>query len=125
MRVAPEGDATPDRIDAANGEVLRYGLSYYDYDDVDGDGIDNHYPGFGGLRIALVANPEACIFMADADPESSPENIGGAQSGTEDWPLTSLMERRHMKGYHALYRGGRVDRHMDVANHADWAVMKR
>ena len=123
--LCPAGDRTPDRIDSANGKVLHYGLSYYDYDDLDADGIDNHYPGFGGLRIAAVANPEECIFMADADPESSPENIGGAQSGTDDWPLTSLMERRHMQGYNALYLGGHVQWHRDVANHADWAVKKR
>jgi prepilin-type N-terminal cleavage/methylation domain-containing protein len=123
--LCPAGDPTPDRIDSANGEVLHYGLSYYDYDDVDGDGIDNHYPGFGGLRIALVANPESCIFMADADPESSPENIGGAQSGTEDWPLTSLMEKRHMNGYNALFLGGAVQWYRNVPNHADWAVQKR
>jgi prepilin-type N-terminal cleavage/methylation domain-containing protein len=123
--LCPSGEMDPNPIDSANGKVLHYGLSYYDYDDVDGDGIDNHYAGFGGLRIAAVANPEECIFMADADPESSPENIGGAQSGTEDWPLTSLMEERHMKGYNSLYLGGRVQWHLNVPNHAEWAVEAR
>ncbi len=123
--LCPAGDPHPKKIDSANGEVLHYGLSYYDYDDVDGDGIDNHFPGFGGVRIGQVANPDDCILMADADPESSPENIGGAQSGTEDWPLTSLMEKRHMNGYNALYPGGRVQWHLNVPNHAEWAVLKK
>ena len=122
--LCPSGDPNPDRIDSGNGKVLHYGLSYYDYDDVDGDGIDNHLPGFGGVRLAQVANPEECILLADADPESSPENIGGAQSGTEEWPLTSLMEERHLKGYNALYPGGRVQWHRNVPNHEEWAVRR-
>jgi prepilin-type N-terminal cleavage/methylation domain-containing protein len=106
--LCPAGDRNPSRIDSANGMVLHYGMSYYD--------------GPGAARVRIVANPEGVIFFADADPESSPENIGGAQSGTEEWPLTSLEEKRHMNGYNALYLGGRVDWKRNEPNHIEWAV---
>ena len=120
--LCPAGDRNPPRIDSANGMVLHYGMSYYDYDDLDLDGINNHLPGPGAARVRIVAEPEAVIYFADADPQSSPENIGGAQSGTEEWPLTSLDEKRHMNGYNALYLGGRVDWKRNEPNHIEWAV---
>jgi prepilin-type N-terminal cleavage/methylation domain-containing protein len=123
--LCPSGDKTPDRIDTPTGMVLHYGMTLYDYDDVDGDGIDNHLPGPGGSRTREVADPEAVIAFADADPESSPHNIGGAQSGTTEWPLTSLMEERHMKGYNALFLAGHSEWRRNEPNHTEWSARRK
>ncbi len=120
--LCPAGDATPRVIGSANGMVLHYGVNHYDYDDVDGDGIDNHLSGLGGKWLKRIAEPETAIYLADADPTSSPENIGGMQNGTTDWPLTSLMESRHLNGYNAVMLGGAAKWYPNKPNHREWAV---
>ena len=111
--------------DTPTGMLLHYGMNLYDYDDLDGDGIDNHLPGPGGSSTRLVANPEAVICIADADPRQSPQNIGGAQSGTTDWPLTSLAEDVHAHGYNALFLGGNVAWRRNLPNHEEWSALRR
>ena len=111
--------------DTPNGMLLHYGMNLYDYDDVDGDGIDNHLHGVGGSQLRQVTRPEGAIGIADADPRSSPHNIGGAQSGTTDWPLTSLAEGIHMSGYNALFLGGSVAWRRNRPNHEEWAVPRQ
>ena len=125
MWLCPSGERDPGRIDSGNGEVIHYGVNHYWYDDVDGDGIENHLRGLGGKCLRRVAAPESVVYIADADPDSSPENIGGAQNGTTIWPLTSLAERRHLRGYNAVFLGGSVRWHPDRPNHKEWAVRRR
>ncbi len=122
--ICPAGDERPSRINSGNGKLLHYGVNNYDYDDVDGDGIDNHLSGLGKSvrRLVQVAAPDQVIHLADSDPDSSPENIGGAQNGTTVWPLTSLCERRHIRGYNALFLGGSAQWRPDTPNHHEWAV---
>ena len=136
--LCPSGKKVPQsRWNARNGMLLHYGMNNYDFDESPDDiapGVDNYLGGLGrGARIREVAKPEEVIYLADADPDSSPENIGGAQSGSRWpntpydllWPLTSLCEDRHIKGYNALFLGGSVQRRPDVWNHHEWAVLRR
>jgi prepilin-type N-terminal cleavage/methylation domain-containing protein len=93
--LCPSGDTNPSVIGTPNGMVLHYGVNHYDYDDVDGDQIDNHVNSLGHANLSDIASLSDTLYTADADPTSSPQNIGGAQDGTTDWPLTSLKEARH------------------------------
>jgi len=121
--LCPTGDERPATIGSGNGKVLHYGINNYDYDDVDGDGIDNHLSGMSQKRSTAVSYPDRVIYLADADPTSSPEDIGGAQNGTTDWPLTSLEEGRHSEGYNAAVLTGSVDWYRNKPNHGErWAV---
>jgi len=123
--LCPGGDRSPSVIGTPNGMVLHYGVNHYDYDDVDGDGIDNHMSGLGGGYVRELLIPERAIYLADADPKSSPHNIGGAQNGTTDWPLTSLAEHRHMRGYVVGLLGTSAEwKRGDSPNHTDWALPK-
>jgi len=121
----PSGDFDPNPNGCPNGMVLHYGMNHYDYDDVDGDGIDNHMPGLGGRHMRAVVNPDETLFFADADPTSSPHNIGGAQNGTTAWPFTSLSESRHNDAYNAIMLGGSIERYPNKPNHEIWATPKR
>ena len=123
--LCPSGDDNPPVIGSANGMILHYGINLYDYDDVDGDGVDNHLAGLSARRVRSVANPEAAIYLADSDPTSSPENVGGAQRGTTDWPFTSLAERRHSGGYQVGLLGGSSRRYANTPNHEIWALPAR
>jgi len=138
--ICPSGEEVPQsRRNSGNGMLLHYGMNNYDYDDSPDDvdldmHADNYLPGLGrDVQIREVAKPEEVIYLADADPDSSPENIGGMQSGTRNqgvpydqvWPLTSLCEERHIKGYNALFIAGSVQRRANVMNHVEWAVLRR
>ncbi len=126
MWLCGSGDENAAPRDSANGMVLHYGINNYDYDDVDGDGIDNHCSGMNNLKTVQIADPQSVIYMADGDPTSSPEDIGGAQNGTTDWPLTSLSESRHANGYNAAVAAGSVKWYNNVPNHATgWAIRRK
>ncbi len=119
--LCPAGDRNPRVVGTPNGMVLHYGINHYDYDDLDGDGIDNHINGMQAMNVRRLIAPEKAIYLADADPTSSPHNIGGAQRGTTDWPLTSLAEYRHVHGYVVGYIAGKADwRRGDDADHLAW-----
>lgn len=123
--LCPSGDENPSSLGSANGELMHYGVNLYDYDDVDGDGVNNHFPGLSGQNMRRVLKPAATIYIADADPTSSPENIGGAQSGTTDWPLTSLAEVRHQKGYNVGKLDGSAGWRRNQPAHLAWAVTRK
>lgn len=120
--LCPSGDPDPNPVGSANGQVLHYGVNNYDYDNLDGDGIDNHTSGMNNVIIKDLIDPSQALYLADADPTSSPENIGGLQSGTTDWPLTSLMEERHTGGYNAGFIGGHAEHRPNIPNHIEWAL---
>lgn len=121
---------TGNREPSVNGSprpdtILHYGVNNYDYDDVDGDGIDNHLAGLGGKNVLRVREPGVAFYLADADPTSSPQDIGGVQSGTTDWPLTSLEETRHSNGYNVGILGGSSQWYNNRPNHREWAIPSR
>jgi hypothetical protein len=125
MWLCPTGDPNPAVIGSGNGMILHYGINLYWYDDVDGDGIENHLRGLSAQRVRAIRYPDRVIYIADADPTSSPENIGGAESGTTDWPLTSLAETRHTGGYQAFYLSGAATWFPNKPNHIEWAARAR
>jgi len=119
IMLCPSGHKNPKKIDSANGKVLHYGMNNYN---CTGALPLNCISGLSRADLAVVAAHAETIYVADAEPESSPENIGGAQSGTLDWPLTSLEERRHSRGYNALYLDGHVKWRPNTPNHKEWAA---
>jgi len=116
--LCPSNDPFPPKRDSLTGMVLHYGINNYDFDDLDGDGLNDHVSGLSAKCLREIANPGACAYFADSDPQSSPENIGAAQNGTLDWPLTSLMENLHDRGYNASVLDGSVQWYRDDPNHA-------
>jgi len=123
MWLCPSNDEQPPSIGSGNGMVLHYGMNNYDYDDVDANGQDDHLNGLSAKRVRRVASPESVIFFADADPQQSPENIGGAQSGTTAWPLTSLKEVVHDRGYNGATVSCAAEWYHNHPNHTNaWAV---
>jgi type II secretory pathway pseudopilin PulG len=103
----------------------QYGVNHYGYDNVDGDGINNHHGTLSNAKLFTIAYPEQVIHLSDADPGQSPHDVGGAQSGTTGWPLTSLAERRHLGGYQAIHVDSHVERYPNAPNHADrWAILR-
>lgn len=132
--ICPSNDSSVPESQRNSGtrKLLHYGVNHYDYDDTPGDvnpdpNSDDYLSGVGGRerRLTAVADPVSVIHLADADPRSSPENIGGAQNHTIIWPLTSLMEKVHMKGYNAGFLGGNVEWRRNVPNHEEWAVRRK
>ncbi len=120
--LCPGGNREPPRTGSVSGKVLHYGINLYDYDNADGDNINNHLPGLHARSITRVRDPEQVIYMADSDPMESPEDIGGFESGTRRWPLTSLAEDRHSMGYNGLFLDGSSRWRSNLPNHAEWAV---
>jgi len=134
--LCPSNDSTVPESQRNSGtrKILHYGVNNYDFDGEDTGDVnpdpkwDDYLPGLGyrERRVNAIASPASVIHLADADPRSSPENIGGAQSHTLLWPpLTSLMAEVHMKGYNACFLGGHVEWRRNVANHEEWAVRRK
>ena len=126
--LCPSGNRFPDPNGCGKPMVLHYGMNNYDYDGAGTEylpGLGGRPPCPGGVQLHIVAEPDTLIYLADSDPESSPEDIGGQQSGTTDWPLTSLAENRHTHGYNALFLGGSVQWRPNAPNHREWAVRKK
>ena len=122
--LCPDGDMRPKSVNSGNGQVLHYGMNAYGYGDVE-DALKFYAPSLGGIRMSSLTEPEAVIFIADALPESTPEDIGNPERRTYRWPLTSLAARRHGGGYNALYLGGAIRWRRDVADHRDWTCRLR
>jgi len=121
--LCPSGDLEPSILDTPNGTLLHYGMNNYD-GDFDRNGGD-YLPGLSYQRLHYMADPDNVIGFADADPNQSPHNIGGAQSGTLEWPLTSLCEQRHSNGYVAAYLVGVVKWLPNEPNHEEWSIKHR
>ncbi|MFT5128726.1 MAG: prepilin-type processing-associated H-X9-DG protein [Rhodothermales bacterium] len=104
---------------------LQYGMNNYDYDPNDGDSDGgDHFQGLSGRKLNQIKYHSRTIHLADADPRSSPADIGGVESNkpSQPWPLTSLSEMIHLTGYNALYLDGHVKLWANVPNHDQWAV---
>jgi prepilin-type processing-associated H-X9-DG protein len=104
---------------------MQYGMNNYDYDPNDGDSDDgDHFQGLSARALNQVKHHARTIYLADADPVSSPHDIGGVESRdpSRPWPLTSLSEMVHLTGYNALYLDGHVKFWANEPNHAQWAV---
>jgi hypothetical protein len=103
---------------------LQYGMNHYNYDDVDGDGVNNHYDTLSNTNYHLIGEPSWTAHIADADT-TSPHDIGGMQSGTTNWPLTSLAESLHLGGFQVAHIDGHVEFFENTPNHGDaWAIRK-
>jgi prepilin-type processing-associated H-X9-DG protein len=102
---------------------LEYGVNAYDYDNLDGDGTDNHLPGIRGVYLSRIRDQFNVLHITDADPFKDPWDIGGANSGTRAWPLRSHDPERHKDYYNALYLDGHaVGEDAFQGNHESWAV---
>lgn len=91
---------------AWNKRRLDYGVNHYGR----GTGETGRYlDTFDGQLVHRVARATAITF-ADAENDSSPEDIGGVARGTMDWPIHLSFERyawvRHMGGYCAVQLDG-------------------
>ena len=126
-RLCPTGDPDPQPISTPNGQVLHYGINHYHYGT--GGVVDPAYlHTLSNTNMRSILHPEETIYIADANPESSPHNIGGAQDGWSDdahWPLTSLAASRHRAGF---YNTGRLDGSVQTMrnkrDHESWGVLK-
>jgi len=121
--LCPAGDMSPGQINSGNGKLLHYGMNDFGYGAVD-DCPLNYEPSLSGVRIESLAEPEAIVFIADARPDESPEDVGTAERHSDAWPLISLAEERHGDGYNALYLGGAARWQANVPNHRDWTCRK-
>lgn len=125
--LCPSGDPDPTSISTPNGQVLHYGINHYHYGT--GGTVDPDYlSSLNSAKITEVANPSEAIYLADADPTSSPHNIGGAQNGWSDaanWPLTSLAEDRHQgRFYNTGHLDASVHKYPNEPSHQLWGVRK-
>ena len=102
---------------------LEYGVNAYDFDNLDGDGVNNHLPGIRGVYLARIRDQFNVLHITDADPFRDPWDIGGANSGTREWPLRSHAPERHKDFYNALYLDGHATQEdAFTGNHDSWAV---
>ena len=125
--LCPSGDPDPKLISTPNGQILHYGVNHYHYGT--GGTVDPAYlSSLNHARISEVAQPSEAIYLADADPTSSPHNIGGAQDGWSDaanWPLTSLAPNRHQNGfYNTGHLDASVHKYPNEPSHQLWGVRK-
>lgn len=125
--LCPSGDPDPNPISTPNGQVLHYGINHYHYGT--GGTVDpNYLSSLNHAKITEIANPSQAIYLADADPTSSPHNIGGAQDGWSDaanWPLTSLAPDRHQdRFYNAGHLDASVHKYPNEPSHQRWGVRK-
>jgi prepilin-type N-terminal cleavage/methylation domain-containing protein len=88
---------------ARNGRRLDYGMNHHGYGYPKGSAeAAKHYGSFNGIRIHTVGF-EDVIYFAEAETDSSPEDIGGLSRGLMDWPVRVSFDRyayvRHLGGY--------------------------
>jgi len=87
-------------LDSANQKVLNYGINHYGWADAK-DGADFYHRSMGTpyIMIREIANTNV-IYLADADFDESPEDIGGVSRGSWDWPIRNSFQwdawKRHM-----------------------------
>ncbi len=125
--LCPAGDDNPSSVGTPNGIVLHYGVNHYHYG-IGGTEMDSYLDTLSGINMSSVASPSTAIYLADADPTSSPHNIGGAQDGYSDashWPLTSLMESRHNGAYNVGMLDSSVRSFRDKPLHKKWGTEKK
>jgi prepilin-type processing-associated H-X9-DG protein len=106
---------------AVNNKQLHYGCNKYDYDDVDGDGVNNHAQGPNGMSLGELVGHSNIIWLVDAKPGGGVHDVGGAQSGSLNWPMTDL-KIRHNGRYNAAYLDGSGRTHLNQPNHLAWAT---
>ncbi len=108
---------TPDKkkLGSYNKQILDYGINHYGRPNGDKNvfgsslGAAQMFDGWPHPRMSLIANPSV-VYIAEAEAESSPEDIGGASRGTMQWPLRYSFEKessvRHVVGYSAARLDG-------------------
>jgi len=94
-------------LDSANQKILNYGINHYGRADTkNGASPYDKSMAFRGnndphpfVMIREIANTDV-IYLADADYDESPEDIGGVSRGSWDWPIRHSFQEdawnRHM-----------------------------
>jgi hypothetical protein len=88
---------------------MDYGINNYGY----GAGVrkKDYLPNLSRRRISSVQN-QSVIYLADAEYDSSPEDIGGISRGKNEWPMRWSFERsayiRHDGNHNAASLDGSV-----------------
>jgi len=97
-------------LDSANNKILCYGINHYGRADTASAKNSPYLHSLGGSvvladgskewpTIRLVANTDV-IYLADADYDESPQDIGGVSRRTWEWPIRHSFQEdawnRHM-----------------------------
>ena len=128
----PSGDPAPRRIGSYDGkQILHFGYNHYGYDNASITPRSLHWPTMSGRRLSEVANP-VVVFMADADADSSPEDIGGVSRtiASMQWPLTASFEKeahaRHLDGHNIVqFDGAGLHYHSATPQNDKWWIRRR
>ena len=87
-------------LDSANLKILNYGINHYGRPDTK-NGVSPYHKSMATpyIMIREIANTDV-IYLADADYDESPEDIGGVSRGTWEWPVRHSFQEdawnRHM-----------------------------
>ena len=95
---------------AKNGKRLDYGMNHHGHGyESDSAEAARHYNTFNALQIHSVGF-EDVIYFAEAETDSSPEDIGGVSRGLMKWPIYWSFEKhahnRHLDGYNYYMLNG-------------------
>ena len=86
-------------LDSANNKILCYGINVYGRADNSAEGKKKYLGAVQKILLREVANTDV-IYLADADYDESPENIGGVSRGKWEWPIRHSFQEdawnRHM-----------------------------
>jgi prepilin-type N-terminal cleavage/methylation domain-containing protein len=87
-------------LGSSNLKILNYGINHYGRADTK-NGVSPYHKSMATpyIMIREIANTDV-IYLADADYDQSPEDIGGVSRGTWDWPIRHSFQEdawnRHM-----------------------------
>ena len=88
-------------LDSANLKILNYGINHYGRPDTKSKTAPPYHVSMAWpyIMIREIANTDV-IYLADADYDQSPEDIGGVSRGGWDWPIRHSFQEdawnRHM-----------------------------
>ena len=87
-------------LGSSNNKILNYGINHYGRGDTK-NGVSPFHASMATpyIMIREIANTDV-IYLADADYDQSPEDIGGVSRGTWEWPIQHSFQEdawnRHM-----------------------------
>ena len=86
-------------LDSANLKILNYGINHYGRGSNTTEAKKMYWESMQKRLIREIANTDV-IYLADADYDQSPEDIGGVSRGGWDWPIRHSFQEdawnRHM-----------------------------
>jgi len=111
----------------ANKLRLDFGINHYGYAD---NSTGRYLPTLHQQWLQAIGDM-SCIYLADAETDSSPEDIGGISRGTWEWPIQYSFQRyaykRHLGGYNAVRLNGEAEFFPDaweVPYNEEWFIKK-